>query len=95
MQSTMGDLIFQIMLVYLDDILVYSSTFREHLQRLDVVFSRLKEMGLKVKLEKCHFLQEVVKFLGHQISARGIGTDPGKVEAVRNWKTPGTVKELR
>jgi len=70
MQSTMGDLIFQIMLVYLDDILVYSSTFHEHLQRLDVVFSRLKEMGLKVKLEKCRFLQEEVKFLGHQISAR-------------------------
>ncbi len=57
MQSTMGDLIFQILLVYLDDILVYSSTFHEHLQRLDVVFSRLKETGLKVKLEKCHFLQ--------------------------------------
>ncbi len=95
MQSTMGDLIFQILLVYLDDILVYSSTFHEHLQRLDVVFSRLKETGLKVKLEKCHFLQGEVKFLGHQISAQGIGTDPEKVEAVKSWTTPGTVKELR
>ncbi len=95
MQSTMGDLIFQILLVYLDDILVYSSTFHEHLQRLDVVFSRLKETGLKVKLEKCHFLQGEVKFLGHQISAQGIGTAPEKVEAVKSWTTPGTVKELR
>lgn len=73
MQSTMGDLIFQIMLVYLDDILVYPSTFHEHLQRLDVIFSRRKETGLKVKLEKCYFLQQEVKFLGHQISAQIIG----------------------
>lgn len=95
MQSSMGDLIFQVMLVYLDDILVYSSMFQEHLQRLDVVLGRLKEARLKVKLENCSFLQEKVKFLGHQISAQGIGTDPEKVEAVRSWKTPGTVKELR
>lgn len=60
-----------------------------------MVFSRLREAGLKVKPDKCSFLQEQVKFLGHQISAQGIGTDPGKVEAVRKWKTPSTVKELR
>lgn len=83
MQSVMGDLIFQTMLVYLDDILVYSSTFQEHLKRLESVFGRLREAGLKVKPDKCSFLQEQVKFLGHQISAQGIGTDPGKVEAVR------------
>ncbi len=59
------------------------------------MFSRLKETGLKVKLEKYHFLQGEVKFLSHQISAQGIGTDPEKVEAVKSWKTPGTVKELR
>lgn len=57
----MGDLVFQIMLVYWDNILVYSSTFQDHLQRLEVVFSRLKETGLKVKLEKCSFLQDEVK----------------------------------
>lgn len=68
MQAAMGDLIFQIILVYLDDILVYSPTFQKHLQRLEMVLSRLKETGLKVKLEKCHFLQQEVRFLGHQIS---------------------------
>ncbi len=95
MQTTMGDLIFQIMLVYLDDILVYAPTFPEHLQRLEIVFKRLKETGLKVKPEKCHFLQKEVIFLGHQVSAQGIATDPGKIEAVKEWKVPKTVKELR
>ncbi|XP_048849544.1 uncharacterized protein LOC125719208 [Brienomyrus brachyistius] len=60
MQATMNDLVFQIMLVYLDDILVYSQTFPEHLERLDRVLRRLKETGLKVKLQKCHFLQTEV-----------------------------------
>ncbi|KAL6485918.1 hypothetical protein MHYP_G00053100 [Metynnis hypsauchen] len=95
MQATMNDLIFQIMLVYLDDILVYSKTFCEHIDRLEAVFRRLKETGLKVKLEKCHFLQSEVKFLGHQISAQGIGTDPEKVTAVEQWPVPSTLKDLR
>lgn len=95
MQATMNDLIFEIMLVYLDDILVYSSTFQSHLERLDIVFARLKQTGLKVKWGKCHFLQEAVQFLGHQISAEGISTDPSKVEAVKNWPVPSTVKELQ
>lgn len=95
MQATMSDLILQIMLVYLDDILVYSSTFEDHLTRLQTVLQRLRETGLKVKVEKCHFLQSSVRFLGHQISAEGIGTDPDKIAAVRQWPVPTTVKELR
>lgn len=95
MQATMSDLIFDIMLVYLDDILVYSLSFESHLERLDLVFKRLRDTGLKVKWEKCHFLQKEVKFLGHQISAEGITTDPSKVAAVKEWPVPGTVKELQ
>lgn len=95
MQATMHDLIFDIMLVYLDDILVYLPTFESHLERLDTVLTRLKHSGLKVKFEKCHFLQKEVKFLGHQISAEGIATDPSKISAVRDWPVPTTVKELQ
>lgn len=91
----MSDLILQIMLVYLDDILVYSSTFEDHLAHLQTVLQRLRETGLKVKVEKCRFLQSSVRFLGHQISAEGIGTDPDKIAAVRQWPVPTTVKELR
>ncbi|XP_028290920.1 uncharacterized protein LOC114454569 [Gouania willdenowi] len=95
MQVTMSDLVLQIMLVYLDDILVFSESFEDHLVRLEKVLQRLNETGLKVKVEKCHFLQSEVCFLGHQISAEGIGTDPGKIAAVQQWKVPSTVKELR
>ncbi len=95
MQATMNDLIFEIMLVYLDDILVYSPSFQSHLERLDIVLKRLKQTGLKLKWGKCHFLQKEVKFLGHQISADGIATDPSKVAAVKEWPVPSTVKELQ
>lgn len=94
MQATMSDLVFQIVLVYLDDLLVFSSTLSEHLVRLETVLKRLRETRLKVKVEKCHFLQPEVKFLGHQISAQGVGTDPDKVSAIRKWPVPSTAKEL-
>ncbi|KAI5626698.1 hypothetical protein C0J50_13742 [Silurus asotus] len=95
MQAVMSDLIFQVLIVYLDDILLFSQTFEEHLERLEVVLKRLLETGLKVKLTKCRFLQDSVRFLGHQVSAQGISPDPDKVAAVSDWKTPETVKELR
>uniref|UniRef100_A0A8C2AXX8 Gypsy retrotransposon integrase-like protein 1 n=2 Tax=Cyprinus carpio TaxID=7962 RepID=A0A8C2AXX8_CYPCA len=95
MQAIMSDLVFQIVLIYLDDLLVYSSTFHEHLVRLETVFKRLRETGLKVKIEKCHFLQAEVRFLGHQVSAQGVSTDPDKISAVREWPVPSTLKELR
>lgn len=95
MQVTMSDLIFQMLLVYLDDILIYSETFEQHLERLETVLKRLAETGLKVKLQKCAFLQQSVKFLVHQVSAEGVGTDPSKVSAVKNWKVPATAEELQ
>ena len=94
MHATMNDLIFQVMLVYLDDILVFASTFREHLARLDQVFTRLQEAGLKLKPSKCKFLQEKVIYLGHQVSAEGVATDPEKIRAVVEWPKPTTAKQL-
>lgn len=95
MQTIMSDLVFQMVLVYLDDLLVYSSTFEDHLVRLETVLQRLRETGLKIKVEKCHFLQSEVKFLGHVVSAEGVSTDPEKVSAVKQWPVPNTLKELR
>ncbi len=95
MQAVMGDLVFQMVLVYLDDLLVYSSTFEAHLSRLETVLCRLREAGLKIKVEKCHFLQAEVRFLGHQVSAQGVGPDPDKLSAVVQWPVPSTVKQLR
>lgn len=89
------DLVFQIMIVYLDDILVYSSTFWEHLDRLDIMLKGMQDSGLKVKLEKCPFLQSDVAFLGHRLSAEGISTDPQMVAAVLQRPVPSTLKDLR
>merc|ERR1711917_93893 len=71
MQTGLNEMIFQILLVYLDDVLVYSQTFDEHLDRLRQVLSRLKEMGLKLNSNKCHFCLRTVQYLGHTISAQG------------------------
>ena len=65
------------------------------MERLGKVQTRLKEHGVKIKKEKCHFLKEKVMYLGYQISAEGFSTDPDKVAAVENWKVPNTVKELK
>ena len=93
--AIMSDLVFQVVLVYLNDLLVYSSTFQDHLVRLETVLKRLRETGLKLKIEKCHFLQSEVKFLGHQVLSEGVHTDPDKISAVWEWPVPNTPKELR
>lgn len=95
MQAVMGALVFEMVLVYLDDLLVYSSTFESHLARLETVLSRLREAGLKIKVEKCSFLQSEVRFLGHLVSSQGVGPDPDKVSAVQQWPVPRSGKELR
>src|ERR1700688_1485532 len=79
----------------LNDIVVYSKTLHEHLQHLELVFKRLRQHKLYAKLEKCHFMQRQIKFLGHLISADGIQVNPEKVKAITDWPTPKTVKDIR
>ena len=95
MQRCLNEMIFQILLVYLDDIIVFSETFDEHLERLDRVLTRLREHGLKLKPSKCCFLRARVTYVGHQLSANGVSPDPDKIAAVEEWKVPSSVKELR
>lgn len=95
MQSIMSDLVFHIALIYLDDLLVYSATFSDHLVRLETVFKRPRDTWLKIKVEKCHFLQSEVRFLGHQVLAQGVSMDPDNVRTVKQWPIPRTLKELR
>ena len=82
-------------LVYLDDIIIWASSFEEHLRRLRLVSDRIQTAGLKLKPTKCQFLKREVSFLWHVISSEGIKTDPGKVETVRTWPTPVDIKELQ
>lgn len=95
MQECLGNLNMSICLIYLDDLIIFSKTFEEHLERLDIILERLKECNLKLAPEKCVFFQPEVKFLGHVVTSNGISTDPDKVDKVRNWPVPSNSDELR
>ncbi|GAU46655.1 hypothetical protein TSUD_281460 [Trifolium subterraneum] len=81
--------------VFIDDILVYSKSEEEHKEHLRIVLQVLKEKKLYAKLSKCEFWLEEVSFLGHVISSGGIAVDPAKVDAVMKWGTPESVSEIR
>src|SRR5947207_5435158 len=83
------------MVVFLDDILVYSKDEAEHAQHLRIVLSRLREHKLYAKFSKCAFWLKEVAFLGHILSAEGIAIDPSKVQEVLNWKQPQNISEIR
>ena len=94
MELCLGDMMYDSVLCFMDDVLIYSKTFEEHVQKLDEVLTKLRQAGLKVKLKKCEFLMKEVTYLGHKISAAGVSTDPSKISAIENWKTPETEDEL-
>ena len=94
MELVMSGLTYDICLVYLDDILVFSKTFDEHLVRLATVFNRLDRYGLKLKPSKCSLFQRKVSFLGHVVSGRGIECDPDKIASIATWPTPGNIAEV-
>ncbi|KAG5235399.1 Retrotransposon protein, Ty3-gypsy sub-class [Salix suchowensis] len=85
----------QYVVVFIDDILVYSSSYSEHEQHLRVVLQTLRENKLYAKLDKCEFWLKEVVFLGHMISAEGIFVDPRKVEAVLKWERPTNMTEIQ
>lgn len=82
------------MLVYLDDLIIRSSTFEEHMQNLNDVFTRLKQFNLRINRNKCKFSCSEVKYLGHIITKEGIKTDPDKVSAMLKRAEPRNQKEV-
>ena len=85
----------QFVVVFIDDILVYSKDAQEHEQHLRIVMETLREKKLYAKLSKCDFWLKEVSFLGHIVSTEGIRVDPIKIEAIVNWKPPRNVIEVR
>ena len=81
--------------VFIDDILVYSKDTQEHEQHLKIVLQMLREKKLYAKLSKCDFLLKEVSFLGHIVLAEGIIVDPMKIEVIMNWNPPRNVTEVR
>lgn len=82
-------------LVYLDDIVIFSSTFEEHMKYLEEVFMRLEEHNLYLKPSKCFIAYNEILYLGHKISSEGITPDPNKVAAIVGMKPPKNVSEMR
>jgi hypothetical protein len=82
-------------LVFFDDVLVYSKNVEEHNKHLEIVMQIFQDNKLKAKLSKCRFEQTQVEYLGHIISGTGVATDPSKIQDIIDWKTPQTIKQLR
>ena len=85
----------QFVVVFVDDILIYSQYEEEHEDHLRVVLQLLRDHQLYAKFSKCEFWLTEVSFLGHVVSASGVSVDPEKVEAVMSWERPKTVFEIR
>jgi hypothetical protein len=81
--------------VFIDDILVYSKNEDEHTEHLHIMLQRLRDHRLYAKLSKCDFWLREIKFLGHTISQDGISVDPEKVQEVMDWKPPTIVRQIR
>ncbi|GJP37082.1 hypothetical protein CLOM_g21526 [Closterium sp. NIES-68] len=95
MNGVFRDLLDKCVIVYLDDILIYSKTQEQHLKDLAKVFQRLHENRLITKGSKCEFLKSEVEFLGHVMGADGIKIDPKKITTIRDWKPPTNLQELQ
>ena len=91
----MGELNLRDCLIYLDDVVICSTIFDEHLERFEAIFSRLKQKNLKLKPFKCEFFKAEVTYLGQVVSEEGIRTDPSKLEAVQKWPAPKIIREVR
>ena len=95
MDQVLGNMRYEFALVYLDDVMVHSKTFEEHLEHLDAVLACLTEATLACKLKKCSFAQESTVYLGHVVSGDGIEPEPAKLEAVKEIAPPTSVREIR
>jgi hypothetical protein len=80
-RDQLGDFV----VVFLDDIMVYSNTFDDHVRHVRIVLDKLREYRLFAKLSKCDFFQKEITYLGHHISRSGVSIDKSKIEAVLNW----------
>ena len=95
MDSALRGLIGKICFVYLDDIVVFGRTLKEHNENLITLFERLRATGLKLQPDKCEILRPKLEYLGHLITENGVKPNPNKLEAVKNFKKPINAKDVR
>ena len=95
METCLGDLNLQWCIIYLDDIVIFSKDQASHLERLEAMFWKLEEAGLKPKPSKCQLFWWQLAYLGHMVPAKEIATDEGKIDAIKNWPIPTNVTEVQ
>lgn len=95
MNEVFSEFLQKFVLIFFDDILVYSSSLQEHVEHLKLVFDKLQAYKLFVKRSKCAFAQPQIEYLGHIISSDGVSADKRKIQAMLEWPVPKTVKALR
>jgi hypothetical protein len=95
MNTIFAPMLRKFVLVFMDDIFVYSRSLEEHKQHLTEVFKLLQDNQLYVKQSKCSFAQPQLEYLGHIIGVNGVATDPEKIAVIQNWPTPTFVKQVR
>src|SRR5436309_5336506 len=95
MNFVLQDFLGKFVAVYLDDIIIYSRTFEQHIDHIQLVFEALRTATLKIKLKKGFFCFPNIAFLGHIVGRNSISPDPTKVEKIKNFPEPTNLKELR
>jgi hypothetical protein len=94
MNTTLRPLLRKCVLVFFNDILIFSRTYEGHVEHVCLVLQLLQRDHWQVKISKCHFAQRQLRSLGHVISEAGVATDPDKISVVLQWPVPQSVKEL-
>jgi transposase InsO family protein len=95
LKLVLGEGIESFIVFYVDDLLLFSPTFEEHLRHIDIVIGKLTKAGFTINAAKCRFCQTEVKFLGHKINQTGVSADPDRVTAIQKYPVPRNAKQLR
>ncbi|SOV04618.1 uncharacterized protein UDID_17154 [Ustilago sp. UG-2017a] len=95
MNDTFKDMLDRSLIIYLDDLLIYSSTLEQHQGHVSAVLARLRQAGLYAKAEKCQFSTSQTEFLGFVVSDQGVSMDPSKTEVITNWPVPTSVHDVQ
>ena len=95
METCLGDLNFHWCIIYLDDIVIFSKDLASHLERLEAVFQKLEKAGLKLKPSKWELFWWQLAYLCHAISIKGVATDKGKINAIKNWPIPTNIMKVQ
>lgn len=95
MDHVLREFIGKICVIYLDDILVFSTSLQEHAENLEKILKVLNKFNLKIQLDKCEFMKKETAFLGHIITTEGVKPNPEKISVIKSWPVPKTEKELR